>query len=137
MTRLIINGCKGRMGGALLECAALQPELQVTGQVDLGDDLEKVLPNADVVVEFSFHNVTPGVAALCAKHKKALVIGTTGHSPEEKTRIASFSAEIPMVWASNYSTGVNALFCLTQQAAQIRGPDFGLEVVEMHHRTQK
>jgi 4-hydroxy-tetrahydrodipicolinate reductase len=137
MTRLIINGSKGRMGQALLACAARQPELEVVGQVDLGDDLASLLPDTDVVVEFSFHEVTPGVAELCALHGKGLVIGTTGHSTEEKNRITRTSAKIPMVWTSNFSTGVNTLFWLTRKAAEILGPGFDLEIVEMHHRLKR
>jgi 4-hydroxy-tetrahydrodipicolinate reductase len=77
------------------------------------------------------------MAALCAERRKALVIGTTGHSESEKFHISSFQSQIPIVWASNYSTGVNTLFWLTRKAAEILGPDFDLEVVEMHHRTKK
>ena len=76
MIRVIINGYKGRMGRALLDCAGRLSDCSVTGQVDQGDDLEAVLSQGDVVIEFSFHNVTAGVAALCARHQKALVIGT-------------------------------------------------------------
>jgi 4-hydroxy-tetrahydrodipicolinate reductase len=137
MTRVIINGCKGQMGRALLSCAGRMPDIQIAGQVDIGDDLASVLPGGDVVIEFSFHNVTAGVAGLCAKHRKALVIGTTGHSPEERAEIARCQAEIPIVWASNYSTGVNTLFWLTRKAAEILGPNFDLEVVEMHHRLKQ
>ena len=56
------------------------PELQVAGQIDQGDDLSAVIGKGDVVIDFSFHNVTASVAELCARHKKALVIGTTGHT---------------------------------------------------------
>jgi 4-hydroxy-tetrahydrodipicolinate reductase len=66
-----------------------------------------------------------------------MVIGTTGHSPEDRSRIIRLSSRIPMVFASNYSTGVNALFWLTRKAAEILGPDFDLEVVEMHHRRKQ
>jgi len=76
-------------------------------------------------------------AALCAKHKKSLVIGTTGQSDTETFEIRKLSKEIPMVWASNFSTGVNTLFWLTRKAAEILGTDFDLEVVEMHHRLKK
>jgi len=65
------------------------------------------------------------------------VIGTTGHSKEEQAQILEFKAKIPIVWASNFSTGVNTLFWLTRKAAEILGPDFDLEVVEMHHRLKK
>ena len=137
MTKVLINGYKGRMGQALLACAARLPDIQIVGQVDQGDDLRPVLPKCDVVIEFSFHSVTPAVASLCAEHGKALVIGTTGHSDAEKSQIANRKSQIPMVWASNYSTGVNTLFWLTRQAAEILGPGFDLEVVEMHHRLKK
>jgi 4-hydroxy-tetrahydrodipicolinate reductase len=137
VTKLIITGSKGRMGLMLLDCAARLPDLKVTGQVDLGDDLASVITLGDVVIDFSSHDATPAVAALCAQHKKALVIGTTGHSDAEKSQVSKLISQIPMVWSSNYSTGVNALFWLTRKAAQILGPGFDLEVVEMHHRFKK
>ena len=137
MTRLIINGSKGRMGQALLAGAAKDPELQITGAIDQGDDLQPVLKNADALIEFSFHSVTAGVADLCAKTGVALVIGTTGHTEPEKELIRQAAQKIPIVWASNYSTGVNTLFWLTRKAAEILGPSFDLEVVEMHHRLKK
>jgi len=137
MTRVIIHGSKGRMGQALIAAAAVRPEIHLAGQVDQGDDLAALLPGADVVIEFSFHSVTPGVAELCARHNKALVIGTTGHTEKEKSQISILKSQIPIVWASNYSTGVNTLFWLTRKAAEILGPDFDLEVIEMHHRLKK
>jgi 4-hydroxy-tetrahydrodipicolinate reductase len=137
VTRVIINGSKGRMGQELLACAARVPEIEVVGAVDQGDDLGAIITKCDVVIEFSFHNVTAAVAELCAKGRKALVIGTTGHDDAEKSRIANHKSQIPIVWASNYSTGVNTLFWLTRKAAEILGPDFDLEVVEMHHRLKK
>ena len=137
MTKVIITGAKGRMGQTLIACAMQMPGLQVVGAIDLGDHLGPLLDQADAVIDFSFHNVTPAVAQLCAEHKKALVIGTTGHSDVEKSQIKNFKSQIPMVWASNYSTGVNTLFWLTRKAAEILGPGFDLEVVEMHHRLKK
>jgi 4-hydroxy-tetrahydrodipicolinate reductase len=91
----------------------------------------------EVVVDFSFHSVTPRVAKLCAERGKGLVIGTTGHSEADKATIRDAAKTIPMVWATNFSTGVNTLFWLTRKAAQILGPSFDLEVVEMHHRLKK
>jgi len=125
------------MGQALLAGAIHEPDLTVTGAVDQGDDLSQVIPQADVIIEFSFHEVTPAVAELCAQHGRALVIGTTGHTESEKQLIRQAATRIPIVWASNYSTGVNTLFWLTRKAAEILGPFFDLEVVEMHHRLKK
>ena len=137
MTKVIITGAKGRMGQALLACAKNFPELEVVGAIDQGDDLGAVIARADVVIDFSFHSATLGIAELCAKNKKAVVIGTTGHLEAEKSQIKNFKFEIPMVIAPNFSTGVNTLFWLTRKTAEILGPAFDLEVVEMHHRLKK
>ncbi len=137
MTRIIITGAKGRMGKALIACAPQHRELEVVGQVDQGDDLSAIVARCDVVIDFSSHSATAGIADLCSKHNKALVVGTTGHDEGEKSRITHHAFRIPMVLASNYSTGVNTLFWLTRKAAEIPGPSYDLEVVEMHHRLKK
>ncbi len=137
MVKMVITGAKGRMGRMLMECAARQPHLHVVGQVDMGDDLLPSLQQSDVVIDFSLHEATPAIAALCAQHHKALVIGTTGHSETEQAAIRACQTAIPMVWSANFSTGVNALFWLTRKAAQILGEGFDLEVVEMHHRLKQ
>jgi 4-hydroxy-tetrahydrodipicolinate reductase len=137
MVKLIITGAKGRMGQALIACAARNADLAITGRIDAGDDLKSVIADGDVVVDFSFHAATAAITALCAQHHKALVIGTTGHSDAEKAEIVKLAAKIPVVFSANYSTGVNALFWLTRKAAEILGPGFDLEIVEMHHRMKK
>ena len=137
MTKIIITGAKGRMGHALVACVPHHQDLEVVGQIDLGDDLGAMIGRGDVVIDFSLHTATPGLAALCAKHKKAMVIGTTGHSDAEKSQISNLKSQIPMVWSSNYSTGVNTLFWLTRKAAEILGPGYDLEIIEMHHRLKK
>ena len=137
MTRIIITGAKGRMGQTLWHCAARLPEIEVVGRIDLGDDLAGPLDQADVVIDFSLHDATLPFARLCAERGKAMVIGTTGHTEAERTEITALAARMPIVWAANYSTGVNTLFWLTRKAAQILGPGYDLEVVEMHHRMKK
>jgi 4-hydroxy-tetrahydrodipicolinate reductase len=137
MTKIIITGAKGRMGQALVACAKNFRDIRVVAQIDKGDNLPAVIAKGDVVVDFSLPAATPAIIESCAKNKKAVVIGTTGHSDSEKSQIANRKSQIPMVWASNYSTGVNTLFWLTRKAAEILGPDFDLEVVEMHHRLKK
>ena len=137
MTRIIITGVKGRMGQALVACAANFRELEIVGQIGSRDDLNAIIAKSDVVIDFSSHSSTPKIVELCAENKKAIVIGTTGHSDSEITAIKSRQTEIPIVLASNFSTGVNTLFWLTRKAAEILGNDFDLEVVEMHHRLKK
>jgi 4-hydroxy-tetrahydrodipicolinate reductase len=137
MTKIIIAGAEGRMGQALLRCAQSMPAITVSGQIDLGDDLDAVIGQAEVVIDFTFHQSTLAFARLCQERQKAIVIGTTGHTEAERKELKSISARVPMVWSPNYSTGVNALFWLTRKAAEILGPGFDLEIVEMHHRLKK
>jgi 4-hydroxy-tetrahydrodipicolinate reductase len=137
MTRVIITGAKGRMGQALVSCAKNFRDLKIVAAIDRGDDLSAVISKTDVVIDFSSHDATTGIVELCAKNEKAVVIGTTGHSDSEKSQIANRKSQIPMVRASNFSTGVNTLFWLTRKAAEILGTDFDLEIIEMHHRLKK
>ena len=137
MTKVIISGSKGRMGQALARCAAAIRGIEVVAQIDLADNLADTIEKADVLIDFTFHETTVGFAELCAKHGKAMVIGTTGHSDDERRALLDIAKRIPVVWASNFSTGVNTLFWLTRKAAEILGPAYDLEVVEMHHRFKK
>lgn len=135
--RLVINGARGRMGRALIDCAAADPELSVVAAVDADDPFLPALANADAVIDFTHAPVTPGVAAACAEAGRVLVIGTTGHDDAQRAAIHAAASRIPVVFAPNFSVGVNTLFWLTRKAAEILGPEFDLEVVEMHHRLKK
>jgi len=135
--RLLIHGSKGRMGQAILATIKDDPTLSVAAAIDKGDDFLAALPACDAVIDFSHPSLTVGVAQACAKAAKTLVIGTTGHSDEQVAAIREAAKTIPVVFAPNFSVGVNTLFWLTRKAAEILGPEFDLEVVEMHHRLKK
>lgn len=134
--RIVIIGSVGRMGHAL-QSAATELSLNVVANLDQGDDLEAGVAQGDVVVDFSFHTVTAEVIAACTKHSKSLVVGTTGHSSEEKAKLVELAAQTSTVWAGNYSVGVNLLYALTRRAAAVLGPDYNAEVTEIHHRFKK
>ncbi|MFT3828297.1 MAG: 4-hydroxy-tetrahydrodipicolinate reductase [Opitutaceae bacterium] len=137
LPRVLINGAKGRMGQSLLACAK-DAGLPVAAALDQGDDLAAALPACDVVIDFSHHSATANVVDLAIRHGKALVVGTTGHTTEERNQLATRAgAAIPTVWASNYSVGVNVLFHLVAEAARVLDNSFDAEVVEMHHRFKK
>jgi 4-hydroxy-tetrahydrodipicolinate reductase len=125
------------MGQALIECAKAVPLFTLAGATDLGDDLSAALPTCDAVIDFTHATSTVAIAEACATAGKILVIGTTGHRDDARNRITELSKTIPIVFAPNFSVGVNTLFWLTRKAAEILGPDFDLEVVEMHHRLKK
>lgn len=103
-------------------------------RVDQGQELYPALAKCDVAIDFSHHAFTSTLLAEAVANNKPLVIGTTGHTELERQEIVDAAASIPIVFASNYSVGVNALFWLTRKAAQILGGSCDIEVMEMHHR---
>lgn len=136
--KLLLCGANGRMGQAI-ESIATMHDFEVAHPIDLGDDTSEVIMDCDAVVDFSFRDATLPLATLAASHRKPMVIGTTGHTKEDREQIIRLSVKIPVVWAGNFSTGVNLLFFLTQQAARVldEKSDFDPEVIEMHHRMKK
>jgi 4-hydroxy-tetrahydrodipicolinate reductase len=136
-TNLIIVGAKGRMGQMLIACGREDPALNIIAGTDLGDDLGKYIGQCDAVIEFALREATLATARACAAHKKPLVIGTTGHTDAETREIRDILKPIPVVWSSNYSTGVNVLFWATGKVAEIVGPNWEAEVVETHHTAKK
>jgi 4-hydroxy-tetrahydrodipicolinate reductase len=135
--RLLINGARGRMGQALVAAASDDPAFKISSQIDIGDDFASAVPACDMVVDFSHHSTAELVLARCMENQKRLIIGTTGHTDLQIAAIRHAANSIPIVYAPNYSVGVNTLFWLTRKAAEILGRSFDLEVVEMHHRMKK
>ena len=131
---ILVTGCKGRMGQAVIRATEVNPDTVVGAAVDVGDSLSDAMTQSDVVVDFTTHHFSNELVASCVKHGKALVMGTTGHTAEELATIREAAKTLPIVLAPNFSVGVNTLFWLTRKATEILGPSFDLEVVEMHHR---
>ncbi len=125
------------MGQMLIECATEDPSLDVVGAIDLGDDLATVIGSCDAVIEFALADATLETAKIAAQHGKPLVIGTTGHTDEQRQEIRSTLAPVPAVWAANFGLGVNVLFWASQRIAEIVGADWQAEVVETHHTAKK
>ncbi len=131
---LLITGVSGRMGQALLQAAAANPAVTVAATHDLGEDLDAAVAKAGCIIDFTVHSFTRQVVEAALRHGTRLVIGTTGHSDDDRAFIEEAAKTLPLVHASNYSVGVNTLFWLTRHAARILGQDrFDIEVVEMHH----
>jgi 4-hydroxy-tetrahydrodipicolinate reductase len=138
MARVIIAGAKGRMGQALVACAPKWPyNIQIIGQVNRGDNLAAIIDSSDVVIDFSSRDATLEFVELCASHGKAIVIGTTGHSEVEKAEILKFKTQIPIVWTSNFSIGVNHLFWLLHKTAVVFDARYNIEIEETHHCLKK
>ena len=132
--RVAVVGAAGRMGQTIIAIANSE-SVEIVSKLDQGDQI--VTAGANVLIDFSQADAAESVCEAGLKTSTPLVIGTTGHSAEQRKAIESASKKIPIVLASNFSVGVNALFWLTGQAARILDDGFDLEIVEMHHRLKK
>ena len=135
--RVLLIGAAGRMGRTVVELAGNDLEIEVTAQCDLGDAIEPAMKNCDVAIDFSQADSIAEICRAASQHGKSLVIGTTGHSQQQRNTIEATAHSVPIVLASNFSVGVNALFWLTQKAAELLGQDFNPEIVETHHKMKK
>ncbi len=132
MLKILVTGISGRMGQAVRQAVEANPETEMGATHDAGQDISAALQQADIAIDFSFHGFTPELLNAAVAQGKPLVIGTTGHSAEERAAIAEAAKRIPIVFASNFSVGVNTLFWLTRKATRIL-KDYDIEIVEMHH----
>lgn len=133
---LLLNGAAGRMGQAVAALAEGHGTY-ITVALGNGDAAEPHIAACDVVIDFSFHTATEPLVALAAAHGKPVVIGTTGHSAAERAAILHHAERIPIVWAGNFSIGVNLLLHLTEQAAALLSTDYHPEIIEIHHAKKK
>ncbi len=157
MRRIAVIGAAGRMGktlieavtqaeGAALTAAIERPQSTLVGAdagelagvgrlgVTVAGSLEQVLDDFDVLIDFTHPTSTLVNLELCRAHGKAMVIGTTGFSEEEKQQIAEAARQIGVVFAPNFSVGVNLCLKLLDMAARVMGDDADIEVIEAHHR---
>jgi 4-hydroxy-tetrahydrodipicolinate reductase len=132
--RVALIGAAGRMGQAIIGVAEGEG-VEIAARTDLGDKI--AVADADVMIDFSHPDASRSICDAAIGSKIPLVIGTTGHSTKQRDEIAAAAKQIAVVFASNFSVGVNALFALTERAAKILGDDFDLEIVEVHHRMKK
>src|SRR4029078_12764981 len=135
--RVLLIGAAGRMGKTVLDLAQSDREIEIAGQCDLGDSIEPAMKSCDVAIDFSQADSIDEICRAASQQGKSLVIGTTGHSQQQRKTIEETGHSIPIVLASNFSVGVNVLFWLTQKAAEFLGPDFNPEIVETHHTMKK
>ena len=154
--KVVIAGCSGRMGHALLEAVFADAELVLHGALDRADnphlgrdageqfgklsgvkvtaDIAEALSGADVLVDFTRPEASMQYLEACQKANVSMVIGTTGFSAEQKAAIEAAAKNIAIVFAPNMSVGVTLLINLVEQAARVLKDGYDIEVVEMHHR---
>jgi 4-hydroxy-tetrahydrodipicolinate reductase len=137
LVRVLLVGAAGRMGKTVLDLAQSDRGIKFTAQCDLGDSIESAMKNCDAAIDFSQADSIDEICRAALQHGKSLVIGTTGHSQQQRKIIEETAHSVPIVLASNFSVGVNLLFWLTQKAAAFLGSDFNPEIVETHHKMKK
>lgn len=157
MRRIAVMGAAGRMGKSLIEAiqqapgagltaAVARPDSTLVGAdagelaglgrigVPISTDLAQVEEEFDVLIDFTHPSVTLKNLAFCRKAGKAMVIGTTGFTAEEKQSLVDAGKDIPIVFAANFSVGVNLCLKLLDTAARVLAEDADIEILEAHHR---
>ena len=156
MLKVVIAGCSGRMGHALLEAVFADAELSLHGALDRADsqqigrdageqfgkktgvlishDVRAALKGADVLVDFTRPEPSLLYLAVCQEVGVNMVIGTTGFTVEQKALITKAAKNISVVFAPNMSVGVTLLINLVQAAAKVLNEGYDIEVIEAHHR---
>jgi 4-hydroxy-tetrahydrodipicolinate reductase len=154
--KVAVAGAGGRMGQALLEAVLAEPDVALVGALDIpgspllgrdagerlghstgvrvGADIPLALAGADVLLDFTRPEGTLAHLRACATAGVAAVVGTTGLTTADRRSLAEIAASIPIVFAPNMSVGVTVLLRLVEQAAQLLGEGYDVEIVEMHHR---
>ncbi|WAI89035.1 4-hydroxy-tetrahydrodipicolinate reductase [Psychrobacter sp. SC65A.3] len=157
MINVGVIGAGGRMGRMLIEAIQDNPqttliaaierqgsslvgadagEVAAVGRLDVQivDDLQSVINKIDVLIDFSLPAATEQNMQVCAEHNVAMVIGTTGFNEQQEQVLAKASEQVAIVYAGNYSTGVNLSLKLLGMAAKAFGTDADVEVIEAHHK---
>lgn len=160
MVKTGVAGVAGRMGQALVRAVASHPQLTlaaawdvkgnpavgqdagtVSGQATLGVQIREAgqadLKACQVVIDFTTPEATAALAAQAAEAGCALVIGTTGLSEQQLAGLRQAAERIGVVYATNYSTGINLLWALARQAATVLGEAYDAEIIESHHNQKK
>ncbi len=123
------------MGKAVQEAVNTNPDTKIGAIHTPKESLKLAMSQAKVTIDFTVHNFTDEVVATAVELGQPLVIGTTGHTEEQREKIRAASEQIPIVYAPNFSIGVNTLFWITRKAAEILGNErCDIEVTEMHHK---
>ena len=133
--KVILCGANGAMGKLIdnIFGSEIVGRVSLDGENNVPKTFEELGEvSSDVIVDFSHHSATPDVLAYAKKTGAAAVIGTTGHTPEEKAMIFEAAKEIPVFYAGNVSLGIAVLYRLAKQAASFF-PDADIEIVETHH----
>ena len=135
--KIAIVGAAGRMGRKLAELSG-DAGLEVAAKVDVADGFERTWgAGIEGVIDFSYHACVPAFVEKAASEGIPYVIGTTGLTADEQAVVNAAAKKIPVVQSGNYSLGVNLMLELVRRAASVLGPQYDIEITEMHHKHKK
>jgi len=134
VTRIAVVGASGRMGQTIIEVINQNDKVNLGAALDKGDDLNAILDQFDVLIDFTRPEATLDYLNTCVTAGKSMVIGTTGFDNKGLEVINNAAQQIPVVFAPNMSVGVNLSLKLLDMAARVIGEDADIEIVETHHR---
>lgn len=160
MTKTVVVGAAGRMGCRLVSLIKESPSLMLTGAlevkghpslgkdagetagsghagVSITDNLPSLLEQGEVLIDFSAPEPTLEHMRTVVRHRRAMVVGTTGFSPTQLEELKSLAQEIPCIFSPNMSVGINLLCKVIGEMARTLGDDYDIEVIEAHHRLKK
>ncbi len=130
----MLNAAIEREGSSLVGADAGEVAAIERLEVKIVDDLVSVIKDIEVLIDFSLPDATEQNMQICAEHNVAMVIGTTGFNEQQEQVLTEVSKHIPIVYAGNYSTGVNLSLKLLGMAAKAFGNDADVEIIEAHHK---
>ena len=133
-TQTVLSAAIERQGSSLVGADAGEVAAIGCLDVQIVDNLQAVISDIDVLIDFSLPDATEQNMQICAEHGVAMVIGTTGFNEQQEQVLATASEQIAIVYAGNYSTGVNLSLKLLGMAAKAFGNDADVEVIEAHHK---
>jgi len=144
MIRVIVHGCSGVMGQAVVKMVQDDPDMEIAAGIDprgAGESEFPVYKNiadckeaADVIIDFSTAGAIDSLLSYCEERKLSVVLCTTGLSEEQLRHISGTSAKTAVLKSANMSLGINLLMKLLKEAAEVLGPaDYDVEIVERHH----
>ncbi|MCX7773983.1 MAG: 4-hydroxy-tetrahydrodipicolinate reductase, partial [Clostridia bacterium] len=143
MIQVLLNGCNGKMGQAIVKTSQFREDLKIVAGVDavlkegnafpVYTDPFNVTEKIDVIIDFSHPNALPGILKYATEKKLPLVIATTGFNEEQKKVIEATGENIPVLLSANMSLGINLILDLVKRATKLLYGSFDIEIIEKHH----
>jgi 4-hydroxy-tetrahydrodipicolinate reductase len=160
MIKVVVAGAAGRMGCRLVSLVRDSTALALAGALEgkghhavgedagetagsgrvgitITEDLPALMERGQVVIDFSSPEATLQHLRIVAQHRRAMVVGTTGFSPDELDELKTLARQVPCVFSPNMSVGINLVYKIVSEMAKTLGEDYDIEVIEAHHRLKK